>query len=116
MKVELPFPHKNLNPNRSKKLHWGTLSRLTSASKGTAFALTKQAMGRDTITGPITVLVSIYPPNRNKRDKDNAIAQLKATQDGVALAIGIDDAEWNVDHKLHKEPLNKVVFEITNET
>lgn len=39
--------------------------------------------------------IMFHPPNRQSRDKDNLIARFKAGQDGLAEAMGVDDAEFN---------------------
>ena len=38
------------------------------------------------------VKITFQPPDRRKRDRDNMIAAFKAGQDGLADALGIDDA------------------------
>lgn len=37
---------------------------------------------------------TFYPPINRTHDKTNLLASMKAAQDGVADAIGIDDSKW----------------------
>ena len=44
--------------------------------------------------GKVKVAIKFYPPDNRKRDRDNMIASFKSGQDGVADALGMDDALW----------------------
>ncbi len=40
----------------------------------------------------ISAQYTFYPPDRRRRDQDNYSAAMKAYQDGVADALGVDDS------------------------
>ena len=114
MKIELPYPYKELNPN--KRLHWAAVSKVKAIYRVACAGLTRAAIGRATFTAPVSISITMYPPDKRRRDDDNAIASFKSGRDGVADAIKVDDADWEATYKVMKEPLSKVVIEITNET
>lgn len=82
--VTLPWPSAKLNPNRSKGLHWGVT------------LLTKNAMqGHAVATGTIALTITFIQPDRRARDRDNLLAALKPSLDGVADALGVNDARFD---------------------
>ncbi|PCJ24109.1 MAG: endodeoxyribonuclease RusA [SAR86 cluster bacterium] len=113
MIIELPYPSKDLNPNG--RIHWAQLARAKKGYRGDCALFTRMAIGRKTFTAPVTISITMYPPDRRRRDDDNAIASFKAGRDGVADAIKVDDADWDTTYRVEKEPLNKVVIEIKTE-
>lgn len=40
---------------------------------------------------PIALHITFYPPDKRRRDRDNAQASLKHHLDGIADALGVDD-------------------------
>jgi crossover junction endodeoxyribonuclease RusA len=44
--------------------------------------------------GPLLVKITFRPPDKRRRDLDNALSSIKAGLDGVADAIGVDDRHW----------------------
>lgn len=56
-------------------------------------------------SGPVTVHLDFYPPDRRKRDDDNIEAAFKAGRDQIATHIHVDDADWTVTRTLHSEPV-----------
>lgn len=100
MKVELPWPDKALFPNRSRGVHWGSISGLKAVAMNDAFALTKEAMagfrkdmGREFKTiGNVPLSITFHYPDARRRDLDNCFAACKSALDGVALALGVDDS------------------------
>jgi crossover junction endodeoxyribonuclease RusA len=95
--VTLPWPDPKLNPNRSKGAHWASTSQLRKEARETAWARTLIAackvplMRADTI--PLTV--TFIQPDRRARDRDNLLAALKPSLDGVADALGVNDAQFD---------------------
>lgn len=86
--IELPFPHKALWPNG--RPHWGAKAR--EVKKHRAWAKNATLADR---TRPETVtrlVATFYPKPRGPApDKDGCSASLKAYQDGIADAYGLDD-------------------------
>lgn len=94
--IFLPWPDKRLSPNA--RVHWSSLARAKKAAKEAAYYVVRQA-GISTIDADrVAVRFTFYPPDNRRRDLDNAIACTKAMSDGIALAIGIDDAKWDVTY------------------
>lgn len=105
--IRIPYPSPKLNPNKTKGRHWSVVASARKAARHEAWGLCKEA-GLKPMTGPLSVSMTFYPPDRRRRDDDNAIGAFKAYRDGVADAIGVDDAEWTVTYTMSKEPLGFV--------
>jgi crossover junction endodeoxyribonuclease RusA len=97
-RIELPWPAKELNPNRRG---WGKgamhrHARLAKGAKELAHWTAIQdgwGWGGDTTWRP-HFTITFCPPDRRKRDLDNCIASFKSAQDGIAAALEIDDSRW----------------------
>jgi crossover junction endodeoxyribonuclease RusA len=91
MVLILPLPNKGLSPNA--RLHWRRKSRLTVNARKLARLLTLAALNPG---GSLPVFrgyaMAFYYPDRRKRDDDNSEAGCKAYRDGIADALGVDDA------------------------
>jgi crossover junction endodeoxyribonuclease RusA len=103
-RIELPWPAKELNPNRRG---WGKgamhrHARIAKGAKELAHWTAMEAgwfccvpafknIAFDT---PLLITITFCPPDKRHRDLDNAIASFKASQDGIADALGIDDSKW----------------------
>lgn len=96
--IFLPWPDRKLSPNA--RVHWATLARVKRRAKGDAFWRTREAGLGKIEADSLSVRYVIYPPNRHARDTDNVIASLKAAQDGIAEAIGIDDSKWTTSYRM----------------
>lgn len=97
MKIELPWPDARLNPNRSKGRHWGATSDLRGRARKEAWALAHQANQdgpRFEVGVDVPVRITFIQPDRRYRDRDNLLAALKPSLDGVADALGINDAQF----------------------
>lgn len=98
---ELPWPSAKLNPNQSKGMHWGATSALRKKARNDAFYLTcealtapKQCPGVMSESGPIALTITFIQPDRRARDRDNLLAALKSSLDGVADALGVNDSQF----------------------
>jgi Holliday junction resolvase RusA-like endonuclease len=95
--IELPFPPSILNPNR--KAHWAVKSKAFKKYKNECAWIAKQMQ-------PCTEFyLIIHPPDNRRRDRDNIIGALKAAQDGLALAWGIDDSKFTIMYSTLQEPV-----------
>ncbi len=98
---ELPWPSAKLNPNQSKGLHWGATSALRKKARNDAAWLAKVAMsqhlllGFDFGVGAVQLTVTFIQPDRRARDRDNLLAALKPSLDGVADALGLNDSQFD---------------------
>jgi hypothetical protein len=84
-------PPATLSPNG--RSHWRRKHRDAQDLKSAARWATVNALhGRNALTGPLILhwLVA-WEKHRKKMDQDNLIAALKAAQDGIAAALGVDD-------------------------
>lgn len=104
--IELPWPAKILWPNG--RGHHMAKHRAFKAHKQWAWAATRAAMRTTGIAAyeqldpsktpepRIRWSATFYPkPNTSRAiDEDNAAASLKAYQDGIAQALGVDDSRF----------------------
>ena len=94
LKIVLPFPAANLNPNRRSGRSW----QATAAEKSEAVQMGKIATlealegKRPVIATPVKFSITFYCPDHRRRDLDNLLASLKHGLDGIAHATGIDDS------------------------
>lgn len=90
--VELPWPDRLLHPN--SRPHWAAKAKAVKAARTAAFYLVR-AVSRETVAWAGAALdITFRPPNKRRRDLDGLIASLKAAQDGISDAIGIDDHKF----------------------
>lgn len=111
--LELPLPHKALWPNG--RPHWATKARETKKHRAWAYAATLAHLGRHPINPEakrFAILATFYPKTRHPIDEDNAVASLKAYQDGIAQAMKVDDRLFETPTVFFGEPVKggKVVI------
>lgn len=92
---QLPWPDKRLNPNQ--RISRFKIADAKKTDRKAAFALSRLAFGVDKHTIK-KIDVTFHQPDNRRRDFDNMIAAYKATQDGIADAIGLDDHLWPVSY------------------
>lgn len=104
IRVELPYPDSRLNPNARR--HWAANAPVKADAKRTAYILTRAALCADRASwpdfagdAPILFRVTFHPPDRRRRDDDNAIAALKSARDGIADALGVDDRRFRAEYR-----------------
>lgn len=88
--IRLDWPPQQCSPNA--RGHWSSLAKAKAAYRADCAWLAKQAGEQH--DGPLLVSVTFRPPDKRRRDLDNALAAIKAGLDGVADAIGVDDRHW----------------------
>lgn len=91
---EIPWPPSILNPNR--KSHWASKARSAKKYKNDCRMMAKLASVKHRAHGDITINIFFYPPDKRRRDQDNAIASLKHGLDGIAQALGVDDYRFRI--------------------
>lgn len=100
MRVELPFPPAELNPNRKNGRHWGTMHAAKSSYQQSCWALTLyqannwQVGGYIAPAGDIPLRITFVQPDKRCRDRDNLLASIKSGLDGVAAALKVDDSRF----------------------
>ena len=99
IEITLPWPAKELSPN--SRCHWREKAEATlDAKEQGCYAVleiqTVWPIDADIQPSPFPdkfeACYKFHPPDRRKRDIDNCLAMMKAYQDGVCAAIGIDDS------------------------
>lgn len=93
MKLLLPWPPKQLNPNA--RCHWSVRAAATKLYRRDCYLLAKVA-GLVMPSERATLSLTFRPPDRRRRDDDNLIAACKALRDGLAQAMGIDDSRLSM--------------------
>jgi crossover junction endodeoxyribonuclease RusA len=104
--IELPFPAKILWPNG--RGHWAAKAKAFKDHKGWAHYRTRcfyHDGNKPAIGERIDWSVTIHPKTAHAIDDDNARASLKAYQDGLALALGVDDKQFNAPSLTFGEPI-----------
>jgi hypothetical protein len=114
MKIELPFPAKILWPNGRTRSH---LAKHGAAKKHKGWAhIAAMSERASAPVGEALQLVATFhcKPRGPLPDKDNAGASLKAYQDGIALALGVDDRHFGQPIVLFgdRHKVGKVVVEM----
>lgn len=100
MKITLPWPDKRLLPNA--RVHWAVKAPVTKRARHDACYATYEAAGAGirelrnwaTKADKVALEVRFYPPDRRRRDDDGMVASFKASRDGIADALGLDDHKF----------------------
>lgn len=100
MIVTVSWPHKNLSPNA--RVHWRKVAPIRAAYRNEGFWEAAKAGARDFDVDRLQVVITFYPPDNRRRDRDNLIASLKSVQDGIADRIGVDDHKWRPTYQVAK--------------
>ena len=96
MIIKLPYPNKELAPNRANGLHWGKTKAMKASDKNMAFIMTKEALRtRDIKLGAtVPLTITFQQADKRHRDLDGLLSASKHYLDGVALALKIDDKQF----------------------
>ncbi len=89
--IELPFPPASLSGHA--KGHWREKSGPTAKHRAWAYAATKAVRYMPPAAGDISIHVTFYPPN-NRGDRVNFPNRMKPYFDGIAEALGVNDARF----------------------
>lgn len=112
---DLPFPAKILWPNG--RGHWAEKARAVKSARRVAWASALAAGVKSLpVGGGFAIAVTVHPKTRNAIDADNAVAALKASLDGIADALGVDDRTFNTPSITFGEPLKGGLLTLTIET
>ncbi len=101
--IELPFPAKILWPNG--RGHHMKRHRAFKEHKAWAHAAGLDARISAPLGERVKWAVTIHPKTAHPIDDDNARASLKAYQDGLALAMRIDDRAFDAPVLTFGEPV-----------
>lgn len=93
----LPWPPKELSPNA--RVHFHVKAKATKAYREQAYWQTR---GGDSDifpcspieTMPVYLNFTFHPPDKRRRDLDTMLSSVKAGIDGIADALGVNDARF----------------------
>lgn len=106
VRLVLPWPPSALNPN-CKKFHPARKAKFVREYRQACWSETLARFGCAAGarlfpgTGRIAIRLDLFPPDRRSRDDDNAESAFKAGRDGVAEALKVDDARFQMNRFLH---------------
>jgi crossover junction endodeoxyribonuclease RusA len=92
MRLELPFPPPDLNPNG--RSHWAKKARVAKKFKNDCLMLLNGS--RTALAGRDSFSLTFCPPDRHKRDLDNMLAAMKHGLDALAAVCGVNDSEFKL--------------------
>lgn len=90
--LTLPWPDRALSSNA--RVHWRKKAKATAKARAEAFYAAKAAKVQPDPAA--TLVISAYPPDARRRDVQNFPALCKASIDGIADAMGVDDNGFRV--------------------
>lgn len=116
--MTLPWPPAALSPNM--RGHWAKLARAKKAYRSACKAICQATPYNGGSLPPDAVLrvsMRFHPPTRRRYDWDNLTARMKSGLDGIAEALGVDDAIFrpSMDVAEYSPPDGRVVVVITVE-
>lgn len=107
--IVLPWPDRRLHPNA--RVHWAVRSKAVKAARKMAGLVAIGAGAalftiREPSSGRLHVWIDGYPPDKRRRDHDGFLSACKAYLDGIADALGVNDARF-VPHPWIKDEVRK---------
>lgn len=109
--IEVPWPVEALRNNTRQ--HWSVKAKAVKAARAGAKALCLEKPRIE--ANPNAVIFVEYWPKNYRMDVHNVSAALKSHIDGIADAMGCDDAGFEVHFPTvyaGRDPVGKVVFRI----
>lgn len=96
IRVTLPYPDAKLSPNA--RVHWADkASKVRAYRQACGYQAMAQGLRRIDAES-LSLEIQFCPPDKRRRDRDNAIAAFKHGQDAIADVTGIDDANFTVTY------------------
>ena len=92
LEITLPWPDKWLNPNMN---HRYATARERKAQKDYAYYMTLSKRFGDWDWSEVAITYTFHPPDKRKRDLSNFVASMKGAEDGIAMALGVDDSHFH---------------------
>lgn len=106
LSIEFPWPPRGLSPNA--RLTVFAKASLFKKAKQLAFSRTKEALNGEKIAlrkgQRMNIQLVLEPPVLRYHDEDNLLANCKATLDGIAMAMGINDHFFHFREQIWKKP------------
>ena len=96
--IELPWPPAKLSPNA--RLHWRALHKAKQAYKAEClWKLDGQCAPKIQHDEPIPLTITLHPPDRRRRDRDNMQSALKYALDSLAVRLMVDDYRFEPTYR-----------------
>lgn len=114
LRIALPWPDRVLHPN--SRAHWRALATAKKKARADAYLLAIDAGCRRMQlpgSGPLRLWLDFSPPDRRRRDLDGCVSSMKATIDGIADALGIDDSRFSWHSAAMREPAPQGLVVVT---
>jgi crossover junction endodeoxyribonuclease RusA len=94
--MKIPYPPKELMPNRKNGSHWATTKKIKTQAKNEAYIIALQHKPKIPLDKESKYKLSLiyYQSDNRHRDLDNLLAASKPQIDGIAQALGIDDRQF----------------------
>ena len=93
LELRLPFPAKELSPNA--RLHWAKVAKVKKAHRADAYYTALPFRGIYTGDEKLRLELKFYKPSRRAMDRDNLLSRMKASLDGIADGLGINDRNFD---------------------
>jgi crossover junction endodeoxyribonuclease RusA len=90
--LQLPYPASILSPNSAKR-HWKAKQPAKEAAREYGYYLAVPFCRELDGAGALQMQMTIYPPNRVRRDLDNVFSAMKSALDGICRGLAIDDSQ-----------------------
>lgn len=115
IKIHLPWPDPDLSPNA--RVGWRAKAIATAQARedgGWAAKVDAPPLDDYKKFGKLKAQYIFHPPNRRRRDQDNAAAMMKAYQDGVCDVLEINDYYFQMEKPIWLDPIpgGKVILEL----
>ena len=112
VELVLPWPDKKLSPNARQ--HWAQRSAAVKRARSQAYLLARGGMSQQNLgwqalqncapPDRINIKLTFEPPARYRYDIDNLVARMKASLDGIADALGVDDYSFQLQRPTLADP------------
>lgn len=91
--ITLPYPDMNLSPNKKHGKHWtSTQSAKKSAFEQGFYGAKIVYASEKCEIEPTPLKITFVQSDKHKRDLDNLLSASKASIDGIAQGMGINDS------------------------
>lgn len=97
-RITLPWPEGVLSPNW--RVHWARKAKATKDARLSAGWLVRAEIDRQPNWRGANISMTFCPPDKRRRDLDNLIASSKASCDGIADALGVDDSRFSYSYRM----------------
>lgn len=100
----LPWPDKALSPN--SRVHWAARAKAVKAARRLSFMVLRSLYPTLRVPDGASVHLEyvFVPPNLRRYDDDGLAARMKASRDGIADFLQVDDYRFRQHHRLSKAP------------